>query len=112
MRYVDGGGGFEGGRSRWSLWSQDSFLCIASRGSVLSIGSVGSAASAFSIGSFASIGSGLSSMSRSSLMSHRSVDATMSQASGPVPPAAILAGVGAAAALVATVARALGGRKG
>ena len=26
------------GRSRWSLWSQDSFLCIASQGSVLSIG--------------------------------------------------------------------------
>jgi hypothetical protein len=50
---------------RWSLWSEDSFLSIASTGSVLSIGSVrsalsigsiGSAASALSIGSFASVG--------------------------------------------------------
>ena len=40
--------------SRWSLWSQDSFLSIGSRGSVLSIGSVGSALSVGSVGSFAS----------------------------------------------------------
>ena len=68
--------------SRWSIRSEDSFLSIASKGSVLSIGSVGSflsigsigsACSLFSVGSFASVGSALSSRSRWSLMSHRSV---------------------------------------
>ena len=38
-----------------SLWSEDSFLSIASKGSALSIGSVGSFLSVGSIGSFASI---------------------------------------------------------
>ena len=32
-----------GTTSRWSLWSEDSFLSIGSKGSILSIGSVGSA---------------------------------------------------------------------
>ena len=31
--------------SKWSLWSENSFLCIGSKNSVLSIGSIGSACS-------------------------------------------------------------------
>jgi hypothetical protein len=49
--------------SKWSLWSDESFLSIASKGSVLSIGSVGSACSVGSICSFGSafcVGSALS----------------------------------------------------
>ncbi len=70
--------------SRWSLWSEDSLLCIASKGSVLSIGSigsflsvgsVGSFASWLSIGSFASGGSAMSAQSRWSIMSWRSSSA-------------------------------------
>jgi hypothetical protein len=70
-------------RSRWSLWSDDSFLSIGSKGSVLSIGSVGSilslgsigsAASAFSIGSVLSLGSVLAARSRGSVMSARTRD--------------------------------------
>ena len=36
-------------RSRWSLWSEDSFLSIGSKNSVLSIGSIGGFFSAFSV---------------------------------------------------------------
>jgi hypothetical protein len=66
------------------LWSEDSLLCIASKGSVLSIGSIGSAlsvgsvgsfASWLSIGSFASGGSAMSAQSRWSIMSWRSSSA-------------------------------------
>jgi hypothetical protein len=45
----------DGGRSRWSIASEDSFLSIASKNSVLSIASVGSALSIGSIGSFGSL---------------------------------------------------------
>jgi hypothetical protein len=67
--------------SKWSLWSEDSLLCIASDHSVMSVGSIGSSASAFSVGSFASlfsvgssasVGSVLSSASRHALLSHHS----------------------------------------
>lgn len=45
-------------RSRWSVWSEESILCIGSKGwSLLSIGSVGSVLSISSVGSVASIGS-------------------------------------------------------
>lgn len=73
-----------GATSRWSLWSEDSLLCIASKGSVLSVGSigsflsvgsVGSFASWLSIGSFASGGSAMAARSRWSIMSWRSVNA-------------------------------------
>jgi hypothetical protein len=66
------------GSSRWSLWSQDSFLSIGSRGSVLSIGSVGSALSVGSVGSFASLFSAGSAFSVLSLLSARSCLAVMS----------------------------------
>jgi hypothetical protein len=39
-------------RSRWSLWSEASFLSIGCKNSVLSIGSIGSACSIGSIGGF------------------------------------------------------------
>ena len=39
-------------KSRWSLWSEDSVLCVGSKGSFLSIGSIGSAFSVGSVGSF------------------------------------------------------------
>ena len=52
------------GRSRWSLWSQDSFLSIGSKGSFLSIGSIGSALSVLSVMSSTSICSIFSSSSR------------------------------------------------
>jgi hypothetical protein len=68
----------EPGSSRWSLWSQDSFLSIGSRGSVLSIGSVGSALSVGSAGSFASLFSVGSAFSVLSLLSARSCLAVMS----------------------------------
>jgi hypothetical protein len=67
-----------GGPSRWSLWSQDSFLSIGSRGSVLSIGSVGSTLSVGSVGSFASLFSVGSAFSVLSLLSARSCAAVMS----------------------------------
>src|SRR6266487_387582 len=78
--------------SKWSLWSQDSFLSIGSRGSVLSIGSVGSFLSVGSVGSFASafsIGSSmsmlslLSALSAGSVMSFRSVRGVMSSSRRP-----------------------------
>ena len=68
----------EPGSSRWSLWSQDSFLSIGSRGSVLSVGSVGSALSVGSVGSFASLFSVGSAFSALSLLSARSGLAVMS----------------------------------
>src|SRR5205823_6237993 len=52
--------------SKWSIRSQDSFLCIGCKGSVLSIGSVGSVLSIGSVGSagsLLSIGSVLSAVS-------------------------------------------------
>ena len=58
-----------GRSSRWSLWSEDSFLSIASRGSVLSIGSIGSVLSIASIGSALSLGSIGSVLSHASVMS-------------------------------------------
>jgi hypothetical protein len=70
-----------GKRSRWSLWSEDSFLSIGSKGSFCSIGSVGSAfsvgsvgswCSAFSVGSAWSFCSALSAMSAFSVLSWRS----------------------------------------
>jgi hypothetical protein len=42
-------------RSRWSLWSTDSFLCIGCSGSALSIGSIGSTLSIASVGSCGSV---------------------------------------------------------
>jgi hypothetical protein len=87
------------------LWSEDSLLCIASKGSVLSIGSIGSAlsvgsvgsfASWLSIGSFASGGSAMSAQSRWSIMSWRSSsavrDATHSgRRFGPLGPPGVVA---------------------
>jgi hypothetical protein len=58
--------------NRWSLWSTDSMLSIASHRSMLSIGSVGSFASIGSVGSFASIGSIGSSVSTGSALSWQS----------------------------------------
>lgn len=75
--------------SMWSLWSQDSLLCIGSHssvlsigsvGSVLSVGSIGSAASLLSIGSAVAAGSVLSVSSRWSLLSDRSFGAVMGSA--------------------------------
>lgn len=66
---------------RWSLWSRESLLSVASHGSTLSIasvgsvasiGSIGSAASIASIGSAGSIGSALSAASHWSVLSFRS----------------------------------------
>lgn len=72
--------------SRWSLWSHDSVLSIASTGSVLSVGSAyssvsvgsfGSSLSAFSVGSFLSVASLGSSASRGSVLSNLSQGARL-----------------------------------
>lgn len=79
--------------SRWSLWSEESFLCIASRGSVLSIASIGSVLSIGSVGSALSIGavgsvlswaSVMSARSGMAVLSHRSRRAVMTSATGRV----------------------------
>ncbi|MGA3214642.1 MAG: hypothetical protein ABSD97_02995 [Acidimicrobiales bacterium] len=96
-RLQDGGTGAEGSstlpqdrtddknkgvsRSRWSLWSEDSFLSIGSKGSVLSIGSIGSACSIGSIGSACSIGSIGSFFSAFSALSAGSVFSLLSAGS-------------------------------
>ena len=103
------------GTSRWSLWSQDSFLSIGSRGSALSIfsvgsfasiGSIGAAGSIGSIGSTLSPGSVLSNMSRGSVLSHHASSSTLGQ---PMAPSAgvlisiLVAGVAAAVVWSAVV---------
>jgi hypothetical protein len=100
--------------SKWSLWSQDSLLCIGSHGSVLSIGSVGSVLSVGSIGSAASLlsigsalaaGSALSVSSRWSLMSDRSFGAVMGSADrGSRSPARVPAAVSLLFAVAAVAA--------
>jgi hypothetical protein len=108
------GGGRSAGGSRWSLWSTDSFLSIASQGSVLSIGSVGSAlsigsigsaGSVLSVGSFASFGSGLSSLSRTSLLSHGARSQVLGRPSPEIPPPVALWAVGLGATLAGLAAR-------
>jgi hypothetical protein len=87
--------------SKWSVWSQDSFLCIGCDHSVLSVGSIGSSASAFSVGSFASlfsvgsslsVGSVLSSASRHALLSHDSDGGTLDAHGAAGGRPALLAG--------------------
>jgi hypothetical protein len=74
--------------SSLSLWSEDSFLSVASKGSALSIGSVGSfgsigsigcAGCAFSTASVGSIGSAFSAGSAFSVMSYRASNAVMGE---------------------------------
>jgi hypothetical protein len=81
--------------NRWSLWSTDSVLSIASHRSVLSIGSVGSVASIGSVGSIGSIGSigsaaatgsALSAQSRWSVLAFRSYATQMTvRGAGRIP---------------------------
>jgi hypothetical protein len=68
-------------RSRWSLWSTDSFLCIACSGSALSIGSIGSTLSIGSVGSFGSVGSVGSALSFASALSWLSCGSVLSDRS-------------------------------
>ena len=58
--------------SRWSLWSEDSVLCIGCRGSFLSVGSIGSVLSIGSLGSAVSVFSIGSTLAFASIMSARS----------------------------------------
>jgi hypothetical protein len=76
------------GEGSLSLWSHNSFLSIASEGSVLSIGSLWSCASVgsvcsfgslFSFGSFLSTASTLSSTSQASVLSHLSVGGVLAE---------------------------------
>jgi hypothetical protein len=71
-----------------SLWSHNSFLSIASEGSVLSVGSLWSCASVgsvcsfgsvLSVGSFLSAASALSSTSHASVLSHLSVGGLLAE---------------------------------
>jgi hypothetical protein len=94
-----------------ALWSESSFLSVASRGSFLSIGSVGSAlsigsigsfGSVFSVGSAGSVGSVLSARARSSVMSWGTKGAILGRSDhGRVAAAFAAALLGITAGLIA-----------